>query len=103
MSCGTPIAGAVYVLTAPGTRFVKFGVTVPKAYQDANDAVQTRFWKVQRGCPLRLKVAAYAFVDDALTVEQELLRQFARYRVYGEWAKLPKPLAAVHALRLFAE
>jgi hypothetical protein len=84
MSWGETIRGAVYVAVAKP--FVKVGLTVC-AEDEAEQAVAVRVKKLQKGCPLPLRLAHFAYVQDAPGVEAELLRRFARQRVVGEWVK----------------
>jgi hypothetical protein len=100
VSWGDLIEGAVYVAIAPRTPYAKIGVTFPRCEADAAEAVRVRLRKLQRGCPLELRLGAYVYVEDAPGVEAELLRQFSRYRLFGsEWVKVARPGRVLHALR----
>jgi hypothetical protein len=103
MSWGTPIPGAVYVAVAPKTPYAKIGLTVCEE-GEAAEAVRVRLRKLQKNCPLSLKLGAYVWVEDAISVEGELLHQFSKQRLFGsEWVKVPRTGLVLHALRQFAE
>ena len=101
MMSGSLIGGCVYLARTPGLPFVKIGMT-RATRETAPAAVAARLGKLQRGCPLKLELAHFAYVDDAPGVEAELLRRFAQARCFGEWVKVSRPGALVRELKRLA-
>lgn len=52
--------------------------------------VYSRLSALQTGSPVKLALAGFIEIDDALTLEQYFLRQFKANRVKGEWIKITK-------------
>jgi hypothetical protein len=98
---GELIRGAVYIARTTGAPFVKIGLTVCIA-EEAARAVQTRLRKLQKGCPLPLKLVTFAHVKDCPGIERELLERFTRQRVFGEWLKVRSPRLVARELERLA-
>jgi Meiotically up-regulated gene 113 len=100
--CGDWISGVVYVVLALKTPFCKIGLTLCRE-GEAGAAMRRRLRQLQMGTPLRLKVGAYVYAQDAPGVEAQLLRQFAKQRLHGsEWVRVARHGRVIHALRQHA-
>lgn len=75
--------GQVYVFWGARTPYFKIGFT--------QYAVADRYRAVQRGVPFQLRIIGSR--PGTLSLERELHRRFAGYRVRGEWFALPETVA----------
>lgn len=73
--------GFVYVIQCG--KFVKIGVAVD---------VVSRLSMLQIGNPYDLKLLKSIDTHEPFALEQEIHRGLKKYRVRGEWFKLPKPV-----------
>lgn len=82
------VAGHVYLVQC--NEFTKIGF----AYD-----VPARVCNLQIGCPYELKLLGTIACLDPVVVEEELHAIAERYRVRGEWFKLPPEMLAGFVLR----
>ena len=70
--------GYVYFVESQG--LVKIGRT---------NSLRSRLTTLQMGSPSRLRLIDYIIYNDHLSAEKEWHRRLARYRVRGEWFRIP--------------
>ena len=85
--------GWVYLLDAGGVRY-KIGHTVN---------LKHRLAEIGTSSPVPIRLHSYVMAKDAAQAERDLHRQFARYRVRGEWFEIPPRLVPrLQRLMMFA-
>ena len=84
--------GYVYLIRAMGTSHIKIGHTT--------GSLRSRLHDLQTGNPLPLEVLLCFYSPTPEKIEKKLHREFAEYRLRGEWFVLPEKI--IEACEIFA-
>ena len=87
-------AGSVYILHAEGTNRVKIGRSV---------ATSQRFANLHTASPYPLQLLREIITADAVALERDLHRQYAKYRRHREWFEFPPDILQTLLVADFAE